>query len=144
MLKILLLSFLICSSNATEVIRQNEEDLKCVSIQKNIFRDLTDYYSEHINNKYDVYEFIELISTGKGEFNGYSFNGIDKKLGTDEEHELAFELLQEIGCRFGSGFYIPYGDNYDFVRTAVNCGALNKWFEENNDVISEKSNNNFT
>ena len=101
------------------------------------FEAVIDHYKDMaLESELRAYELIKLISTGKGTVGDLSFNGVGS-LGTYEEHDKAFKLLQEIGCRFGSGFYIPYGPNYDFVRTAVNVGSLNKWFEENKGVIKK-------
>ena len=102
------------------------------------FEDVIGYYSKNINNEYEMYKFIKLISTGKGNVNDHSFNGVGS-LRTYEDHKSAFELLQDIGNKYGSGFYIPYGPNYEFVRTAINYGALNKGVEENKGLIQKSS-----
>ena len=128
---------LITSVSASTLVERPEHNTH--AYKRTDFKNVIDYCSTNINNEYDAYKLIELISTGKGEVGNYSFNGVDNKLGTYEEHKLAFELLEQIGNKYGSGFYIPYGPNYAFVRTAVNYGALNKWFEENK-VLSEESN----
>ena len=125
---------LITSVNAAELIQEHKPN----TYKRTDFEYVIKHCSSNINNEYDAYKLIELIATGEGKVGKYSFNGVDSKLGTYEEHKLAFELLEQIGNKYGSGFYIPYGPNYDFVRTAINYGALNKWFEENK-VLSEKS-----
>lgn len=102
------------------------------------FEAVIDYYNDSaLESELRAYEFIKFISTGKGEVGNYSFNGVDNKLGTYEEHDKAFKLLEKIGHKYGSSFYIPYGNNYDFVSSALNYGALNKWFEDNKGVIKK-------
>jgi hypothetical protein len=103
---------------------------------------IDNYKDSALESKFRAYKLIELIATGEGKVGNYSFNGIGS-LGTYEEHKLAFELLQYIGNKYGSGFYIPYGDNYDFVRTAINYGALfGKGVESKatNSIISNNKN----
>ena len=92
-----------------------------------------------------AYEFIKLISTGVGKVGEHYFNGVGP-IGTYEEHKLAFELLNYIGHKYGSGFYIPYGPNYDFVRTAVNYGSLFRYERDlgaTNDMFAEEPDVNF-
>ena len=110
-----------CFATVTETYQEHNTH----TYKRTDFKNVIDHYKGRaLESALDAYKFIELISTGIGTVNGYSFNGVDNTLGTYEEHDKAFELLQEIGCKYGSGFYIPYGDNYDFVRTALNCGDL--------------------
>ena len=139
-MRFILTSVLLMTSVLATVLEEQRHNTN--TYKRTAFQDVIEYHSGNINNEYEAYKLIKLIATGEGEVGVYSFNGIYNKLGTYEEHDKAFKLLQEIGHKYGSGFYIPYGDNYDFVRTAVNCGALNKWFEENKGLNEERNEEN--